>query len=529
MQSKFMTFWPGLKELGLLMHKVHKPQWKIPYLYGIDCKPEEKHNDEALKEAIVTALRAWLQPLRELQTARPIVDKFVYEKLPDYDPEVLAPKEIREKVLASDLYVAFECKQELSSARIGRTPPPGVAIQGGTEITAMLFSHLIHELGHAFGLADTYAYKRHNIMQSRGGLQWTSGNQPASVMAMAGSFHQTKQLAIGEDDKRGIVWLYKYFYEDLVPGDCFFADYVFEAEPRGCRPKHLLIFEAKHSPPKHALQLLKDDPTIDVNAQDVGGMTALHFAAMYEKKEVVKALLDHKHIKLALKNKQGETPLDIALATNNAAIINLFPDPPLRKEDVNRDGEVNILDLVAVAAKFGQKDAGNADVNGDGAVDIRDLVLVAGAFGGTASAPSLLAKTRITATTVAGWLTAAQRLKSHASYERGLRHLQNLHAMLAKTQTELLANYPNPFNPETWLPYRLANAAQVSVYIYNAQGLLVRTLALGHQSAGIYQDKSRAAYWDGRNSQGELVASGVYFYTLSAGNFTATRKMFLRK
>ena len=59
----------------------------------------------------------------------------------------------------------------------------------------------------------------------------------------------------------------------------------------------------------------------------------------------------------------------------------MFPDPPLRKEDVNSDGEVNILDLVAVAAKFGQKDAGNADVNGDGEVDIRDLVLVAGAFG----------------------------------------------------------------------------------------------------------------------------------------------------
>ncbi len=377
----FTTFWPGLKGLGLLIAKVHKPQWKIVYLYGIDCKIEEKQNDEALKEVISASLRAWLQPLKELNPDRPIVDKFVYEKLPDYDPNVLAPKETREKVLASDLYVAFECKQELSSARIGRTPPPGVAIQGGTEITAMLFSHLIHELGHAFGLADTYAYERHNIMRSRGGLQWTSGNQPASVMAMAGSFHQTKQLAIGEDDKRGIVWLYKYFYEDLASDDCFFADYVLEEEPRGCIPKHPLIFETKHNPPKHATQLLKDDPTLDINTQDESGMTALHYAVMYEKVEVVKALLDHPDIKPSLKNKQRETPLDIALATHNTAIIEMFPDPPPRKEDVNRDGEVNILDLVAVASKLGEKDAGNADVNADGVVDIRDLVLVAGAFG----------------------------------------------------------------------------------------------------------------------------------------------------
>ena len=110
-------------------------------------------------------------------------------------------------------------------------------------------------------------------------------------------------------------------------------------------------------------------------------MTALHYAVMYEKEAVVKALLAHQDIKPSLKNKQGETPLDIALATNNSAIIEMFPEPPRRKEDVNGDGEVNILDLVAVAAKFGEKEAGNADVNADGVVDIRDLVLVAGAFG----------------------------------------------------------------------------------------------------------------------------------------------------
>ena len=93
--------------------------------------------------------------------------------------------------------------------------------------------------------------------------------------------------------------------------------------------------------------------------------------------------------------------------------------------------------------------------------------------------------------------------------------------------TDLLANYPNPFNPETWIPYQLVRAADVRIAIYAVDGTLVRRLALGHRPAGIYQRKSRAAYWDGRNAQGEPVASGVYFYTLTTGDFTATRKMLI--
>ncbi|RKU34938.1 hypothetical protein C6496_18575, partial [Candidatus Poribacteria bacterium] len=96
-------------------------------------------------------------------------------------------------------------------------------------------------------------------------------------------------------------------------------------------------------------------------------------------------------------------------------------------------------------------------------------------------------------------------------------------------ETNLYANYPNPFNPETWIPYQLAKPADVTLHIYATNGVLVRTLALGHQSAGSYHNRSRAAYWDGRNETGEKVASGIYFYTLSAGDFTATRKMLIVK
>ena len=95
--------------------------------------------------------------------------------------------------------------------------------------------------------------------------------------------------------------------------------------------------------------------------------------------------------------------------------------------------------------------------------------------------------------------------------------------------TSLLPNYPNPFNPETWLPYQLSKPADVTLTIYDIQGRVVRDLGLGHQPAGMYHSRSRAAHWDGRNAQGESVASGLYFYTLKAGDFTATRKMLIRK
>lgn len=100
---------------------------------------------------------------------------------------------------------------------------------------------------------------------------------------------------------------------------------------------------------------------------------------------------------------------------------------------------------------------------------------------------------------------------------------------LMPKETGLLANYPNPFNPETWIPYQLAAPADVSISIYAADGTLVRTLDVGHQSVGIYRSRSHAVHWDGRNALGEPVASGVYFYTLTAGEFSATRKMLIRK
>ena len=100
---------------------------------------------------------------------------------------------------------------------------------------------------------------------------------------------------------------------------------------------------------------------------------------------------------------------------------------------------------------------------------------------------------------------------------------------LVPDKTVLLSNYPNPFNPETWIPYHLAADADVTISIYSLGGDLVRQLDLGLQEAGYYVDKSRAAHWDGTNEDGESVASGVYFFKLDAGEFIASKRMVVVK
>ena len=220
-------------------------------------------------------------------------------------------------------------------------------------------------------------------------------------------------------------------------------------------------------------------------------------------------------------------------ATTSNGAVTIPPEPTEETVgDINRDGVVDILDLTIVGARFGQRGHNSADLNGDGLVDIVDLVLVASEFGGEAAAPSLYPQAfkLLTAAEVRQWLSQAEQLAlTDPTYLRGIAVLEQLHAALAPQETALLPNYPNPFNPETWIPYRLAEDALVTLIIYDQSGQIVRTLDVGHQIAGYYTDRTKAAYWDGKNEFGEGVASGVYFYHLSAGDFSATRKMLILK
>ena len=209
--------------------------------------------------------------------------------------------------------------------------------------------------------------------------------------------------------------------------------------------------------------------------------------------------------------------------------------PPRVVGDVNGDGVVNIQDLVRVGSSIGQTGPNAADVNGDGVVNIADLVTVANAFGNAAAAPvignnDLQVRPDLNSAMIQKWLAMAHAANDGSlAFRRGIVVLEQFLAVLTPKETTLLPNYPNPFNPETWIPYHLAVNADVTLTIYDTQGVVVRQLGLGYQPAGYYTARSKAAYWDGRNESGDSVASGVYFYQLTAGDYAATKRMVILK
>ena len=202
--------------------------------------------------------------------------------------------------------------------------------------------------------------------------------------------------------------------------------------------------------------------------------------------------------------------------------------------DVNEDGIVDVLDVYMVAFALGYVNPENPrlDVNGDGTVDKHDLLIVVQHLDEetTPQAPLHAMQGHDNAGAVQHAIDILKQANDGSpAWQHAIAKLQQLLDTFIPDKSRLFANYPNPFNPETWIPYQLAAPAEVTLTIYTADGKVVRTLTLGHQAVGIYQSKSRAAYWDGKNSVGEPVASGVYFYTITAGDFTATRKMLIRK
>ena len=202
------------------------------------------------------------------------------------------------------------------------------------------------------------------------------------------------------------------------------------------------------------------------------------------------------------------------------------------KYDVNGDGKVDNTDAGLVSDALGTNNA-KYDVDGNGTVNFLDLLLVFdNRDAGAAAAPTILgmklSAAQIDIIEEQIDLLIATGDRSPAAM-RTLIYLQQLIATARPEKTQLLANYPNPFNPETWIPYELATDTTVKITIYNTQGVVIRTLELGHQSSGYYTGRDRAAYWDGRNAVGEQVASGIYFYQLETDTLSLMRKMVILK
>ena len=225
----------------------------------------------------------------------------------------------------------------------------------------------------------------------------------------------------------------------------------------------------------------------------------------------------------------GQTGKTHQLADLDGEIyLKVAVEEPTSPYDLNMDGVINVLDLILTAQSFGGT---AADVNEDGTTNILDLILVAQHFGGASlsAAPAAL-PVSLSPETVQGWIDMAHAQNDESvAFAQGIATLERLLALMIPDKTVLRANYPNPFNPETWIPYHLADDTEVRINIYDIQGALVRQFDIGHQKAGYYTDRTRAAHWDGRNEIGEPVASGVYFYTLTTNDYTGTRRMAIIK
>ena len=229
----------------------------------------------------------------------------------------------------------------------------------------------------------------------------------------------------------------------------------------------------------------------------------------------------------------GATPADEAPVTPKTPT----PTRTASKYDLNADGTVDIMDVeivfTALASENPPTTPGKLDVTGDGQLTIHDLVAVSQNIetSKAAAAPALHAKlTGAQIHRIQEQIHLLQTMQDTSlGVQRTLAYLQQLLATARPEKTQLLANYPNPFNPETWIPYQLATDTDVRITIYNTQGRVIRTLSLGQQAAGYYTDRERAAYWDGRNALGEQVASGIYFYQLETDTMSTMRKMVILK
>ena len=173
------------------------------------------------------------------------------------------------------------------------------------------------------------------------------------------------------------------------------------------------------------------------------------------------------------------------------------------------------------------------DVNGDGGVNIFDLVIVAGNFGKSLVAPSMISKIELTTQQKHHIALAIDQLESNSSRsneeEIALNVLKAILPERLPTQTQLLANYPNPFNPETWIPFKIAQDSTVTARICDITGKQIRIIELGHIAAGNYVESSKEIYWDGKTDTGVQVSSGIYFYQIEAGDYADTRKMVILK
>ena len=355
----FMTYHQkhGLHDIGILflIEHVHEDQWDIAYRIDPDC-PASSLTTESVSDAewaIESAIRLWLEPLEELakQRNKRLVDKFTFHRDGD-----LAENRLR---------VTFLCQPGNSSARLSSGFPPEVLIRGLLDGWSpedyWIQVDLVHEIGHAFGLADTYASAFNADPDKSVGLKKTIGNQPPSMMSASRTSNPPRVL-LGEDDKRGIRWLYRYVYDGNVDlQDCLNDDYVFEQlndyvfeqlndDVGGCVPRYPLAFAVKYGLPMYFIRTLDEDPKLK-DIPDEDGYTALHYLSIRRLQDPMERYLERTDFDINVKNRHGDTPLHLAVVYDTQyACEHLVADARIK---VNALNTLNYTPL-HYAARYGR-------------------------------------------------------------------------------------------------------------------------------------------------------------------------------
>ncbi len=238
--------------------------------------------------------------------------------------------------------------------------------------------------------------------------------------------------------------------------------------------------------------------------------------------------------------KLTDVPVNQVLHVVEEGVQTLIPG------DVNADGQVDIIDFLIVVVHFGEKPPTNprADTNKDGQVNLEDLILIVKAIEenqSVAAAPmqkyqtepmnSITSLSDAAITYLHSFYQKIEEIPGDATQKALVKRFlkQLLMPVNSPLATKLYANYPNPFNPETWIPYQLAEDAEITIRIYDTSGKIVRTLFSGHQVSGYYLNRGQAAHWDGKNEFGEQVASGVYICELTTPRFKQTKRLVVVK
>ena len=390
-ETRFVTFvheekepvkraqaWQDNRYRRFLIAKILLPQWRI--VYNIPDKCNQAESKTKLVKAIEQALRQWLQPLRTISDLE-VVDAFEFTELSTHSnadnkedefERIFLPDDI--KKIDPHLQIVFYCEKGRSYAY--RWFREIHILAEKKQDTDLLISSspyhrstLLHEIGHAFGLADTYVerdkhYHRFGIL-SGGALAHTVGKQPHSVMSGLAYIKADpdQDVLLGKDDIEGILWLYRYFHKkDIDTSTCPADGYKLEVidvqkNISGCRPRYPLIFELKQRHLEPARWLIHNARDIDINAQDQDGNTALHYAALWGYCSVTRDLLDKVHIHKDTVNNDGYTALQYAEENKHHRVVALLRGDRSRCRPgkslcstIGEQGDINPLALLILLA-----------------------------------------------------------------------------------------------------------------------------------------------------------------------------------